>query len=235
MKISDKDFDKLISVAMSQVPDEDDIELKTDEELRSEGSSVHEFSPAFEKRMKKLIRESQKQQYNEYRPKGFHSKIRIAILVAVLVCAATMFSVSAFRTSIANFFFDSGSNSSSFSFDKGTSSISSKFTKYLPTYTPNGFAVEAVQEVSSNNIYIQFADDNNNYYDVQCVLHDSMLTIDTESGQVTELQIDGADVTISERQDRIIATYVIDDIFYSISGNIPKDVVVQILESIPRV
>lgn len=55
MKISDKDFDKLISVAISQVPDDDDIELKTDDELRSEGSSMHEFSPAFEKRMKKLI------------------------------------------------------------------------------------------------------------------------------------------------------------------------------------
>ena len=234
MKISDKDFDKLISVAMSQIPDDDDIELKSDDELRSEGSSVHEFSPAFEKRMKKLIRKNQKQQSTTYRVKGFRSKIRVAILVAVLVCATTMFSVSAFKTSIINFIFSSGDDNSSFAFAEGTSSISSKFTKYLPTYTPKGFAVEAIQDTSKNSFYIQFLNDNNNYYDIQCVLHGSTLAIDTEGGQITELQINGANVTISERQDRIIATYVIDDIVYSISGNISKDMIIQILESIPR-
>ena len=107
MKISDKDFDKLISVAISQISDDDNVELKTDEELRSEGGSAHEFSPAFEKQMKKLIRENQKQQFTTYRKK-FRSRIRIAILAAILVCAAMMFSVSAFRTSIINFIFNSG-------------------------------------------------------------------------------------------------------------------------------
>lgn len=233
MKISDKDFDKLISVAISQVPDDDDIELKTDDELRSEGSSMHEFSPAFKKRMKKLIRESQKQQSTTYRAKEFRSKIRVAILVAVLVCAATMFSVSAFRTSIANFFFNSGSSSSSFSFDKGTLSISSKFTKYLPTYTPNGFGMKSIQEQSENSIYIQFTDGNEGYYDIQCDLHASMLSIDTEGGQVSKLKINGAEATVVERQDRIIATYIIDDTTFLIMGNISKDVAVQILKSIP--
>ena len=155
MKISDKDFDKLISVAISQISDDDNVELKTDEELRSEGSSAHEFSSAFKKQMKKLIRENQKQQFTTYRTKRFRSRIRIAILVAVLVCAATMFSVNAFRTSIVNFIFSSSSESSSFAFDKGTTSISSKLTKYLPTYTPKGFGVEAIQKLSDNSIYIQ--------------------------------------------------------------------------------
>lgn len=233
MKISDKDFDKLISVAISQISDDDNVELKTDEELRSEGGSAHEFSPAFEKQMKKLIRENQKQQFTTYRAKRFHSRIRIAIIVAVLVCAATMFSVNAFRTSIINFIFSSDKDNSSFAFNKGTTSISSKFTKYLPTYTPAGFGIEAIQEPSDNSIYIQFVDGNNGFYDIQCVLHDSMLSIDTESGQITELRINGAYVTISKRTDRLIATYTIDDIFYSISGNISQDIVMQILESIP--
>lgn len=235
MKISDKDFDKLISVAMSQVPDDDDIELKTDEELSLDGNSTHEFSPAFEKQMKKLIRKSRKQQYNEYRPTGFHSKIRIAVLIAVLVCAATMFSVSAFRTSIINFIFSAGNDSSSFMFNEDGSAISPKFSKYLPTYMPKGFGVAAVQEVSSNNIYIQFVDGNDGFYDVQCDLRSTMLAIDTEDGEITELQINGADVTISERHDRITATYVTDNMFYLISGNISKDVIIQILESIPKV
>ena len=60
MKISDKDFDKLISVAISQISDDDNVELKTDEELRSEEVHTHKFSPAFEKQMKTLIRENQK-------------------------------------------------------------------------------------------------------------------------------------------------------------------------------
>lgn len=67
MKISDKDFDKLISVAISQISDDDNVELKTDEELRSEGSPAHKFSPTFEKQMKKLIRKNQKQQFTTYR------------------------------------------------------------------------------------------------------------------------------------------------------------------------
>ena len=84
-------------------------------------------------------------------------------------------------------------------------------------------------------IYIQFVDGTGSYYDMQCDLHPSLLSIDTEGGQVTKLQINGADVTISERQDRIIATYVIDDITFWIMGNISKDVVVQIFESIPKI
>ena len=154
MKISDKDFDKLISVAISQISDDDNIELKTDEELRSEGSPAHKFSPTFEKQMKKLIRKNQKPQSTPYLPRGLRSRIRIAILVAVLVCAAMMFNVNAFRTSIINFIFYSDQDNSSFAFNKGTSSISSKFTKYLPTYTPKEFGVESIQELSDTSIYI---------------------------------------------------------------------------------
>lgn len=152
MKISDKDFDKLISVAISQISDDDNVELKTDEELRSEGSPAHKFSPTFEKQMKKLIRKNQKPQSTPYLSRGLRSRIRIAILVAVLVCAAMMFSVNAFRTSIINFIFYSDKDNSSFAFNKGTSSISSKFTKYLPTYTPKEFGVESIQELSDTSI-----------------------------------------------------------------------------------
>mgnify|MGYP000310296792 CR=1 FL=1 len=159
MKISDKDFDKLISVAISQISDDDNVELKTDAELRSEGGSAHEFSPAFEKQMKKLIRENQKQQFTTYRKK-FRSRIRIAILAAILVCAAMMFSVSAFRTSIINFIFNSGEKSSTFTFNDVSPSISDTFDKYLPTYIPQGFAIDSIREIPKENIYIH----NQEYY-----------------------------------------------------------------------
>ena len=232
MKISDKDFDKLISVAISQISDDDNVEPKTDEELRSEGGSAHEFSPAFEKQMKKLIRENQKQQFTTYRKK-FRSRIRIAILTAILVCAAMMFSVSAFRTSIINFIFNSGEKSSTFTFNDVSPSISDTFDKYLPTYIPQGFAIDSIREIPQENIYIQLTNGNGTYYEVQCELHSSHLSIDTENGQITELKINNAYVTISERKDRIIAIYTINNIFYSISGNITKDVIIKILESIP--
>lgn len=232
MKISDKDFDKLISVAISQISDDDNVELKTDEELRSEGGSAHEFSPAFEKQMKKLIRENQKQQFTTYRKK-FRSRIRIAILAAILVCAAMMFSVSAFRTSIINFIFNSGEKSSTFTFNDVSPSISDTFDKYLPTYIPQGFAIDSIREIPKENIYIQLTNGNGTYYEVQCELHSSHLSIDTENGQIAELKINNAYVTISERKDRIIAIYTINNIFYSISGNITKDVIIKILESIP--
>lgn len=235
MKISDKDFDKLISVAISQVPDDDDIELKTDDELRSEGSSMYEFSPAFEKRMKKLIRESQKQQSTTYRAKGFRSKIRVAILVAVLVCAATMFSVSAFRTSIANFFFDSEGKSSTISIDSGEKPVLTEFEKYLPNYSPNGFAVNTVQKIADGGVFIQFSNGQDIYYDVQYTPKVMSAFVDTEDGEVSELKINNADVVISERQDRIMATYTRDGSFYLISGNIPYDEIINILESIPSI
>lgn len=216
----------------SQISDDDNVELKTDEELRSEGGSAHEFSPAFEKQMKKLIRENQKQQFTTYRKK-FRSRIRIAILAAILVCAAMMFSVSAFRTSIINFIFNSGEKSSTFTFNDVSPSISDTFDKYLPTYIPQGFAIDSIREIPKENIYIQLTNGNGTYYEVQCELHSSHLSIDTENGQITELKINNAYVTISERKDRIIAIYTINNIFYSISGNITKDVIIKILESIP--
>ena len=195
MKISDKDFDKLISVAISQISDDDNVELKTDAELRSEGGSAHEFSPAFEKQMKKLIRENQKQQFTTYRKK-FRSRIRIAILAAILVCATMMFSVSAFRTSIINFIFNSGEKSSTFTFNDVSPSISDTFDKYLPTYIPQGFAIDSIREIPKENIYIQLTNGNGTYYEVQCELHSSHLSIDTENGQITELKIKNAYVII---------------------------------------
>lgn len=235
MKISDKDFDKLISVAMSQVPDDDDIELKTDDELRSEGNSAHEFSPAFEKQMKKLIRESQKKQSPTYRAKGFRAKVRVAILVAVLVCAATMFSVGAFRTSFVNFFFDSEGKSSNISIDSGANAIPAKYEKYLPSYVPDGFAVDAVQGITDKGVFVQFSNGEDSLYDIQYDTHLSSMFIDTEEGKVSEQKINGADVVVSERDDRIIATYIRDGAFYSLSGNISYNEVINILESIPYI
>lgn len=58
MKISDKDIDNLIGLAISQTSDSDaDDEPQTDEELRSKGSHMHAFSITFEKQMVKVIRE----------------------------------------------------------------------------------------------------------------------------------------------------------------------------------
>lgn len=234
MKISDKDFDKLISVAISQVPDDDDIELKTDDELRSEGSSMYEFSPAFEKRMKKLIRESQKQQSTTYRAKGFRSKIRIAILVAVLVCAAMVFSVSAFRTSIANFFFDLEGKSSDIKFDDTNDSISPEFDKYLPVYVPDGFVVDNVRENIREGIFIELSNGNGQFYDVNIEMNPSNVSFDTEDGITTEIEFDDAKATITERDDRCIATYTDGNKFYSIAGNISSKELLKILESIPN-
>lgn len=93
--------------------------------------------------------------------------------------------------------------------------------------------MKSIQEQSENSIYIQFTDGNEGYYDIQCDLHASMLSIDTEGGQVSKLKINGAEATVVERQDRIIATYIIDDTTFLIMGNISKDVAVQILKSIP--
>ena len=54
MKLSDKDFDSLIRIAMLQLPADDD--LPTDQELIESGISLHMFTPSFEKRMNKLFR-----------------------------------------------------------------------------------------------------------------------------------------------------------------------------------
>lgn len=233
MKISDTDFDKLISIALSQVPDTTDIELKTNKELSDENIPTHEFSPAFKTQMKKLIHKNQRHQASICHSKRFRSKIRIVILVAILVCAATLFSVSAFRTSIANFFFDLSAESSNLEFDDNTKSISPEFDKYLPTYIPDGFTIYAIQEIPQKSIYLQFANENNNYFEVQCDTYLSNISIDTEGAHITELKINNANVTICERKDRIIAIYAKNNMFYSIAGNITQEEILKILESIP--
>ena len=74
MKISDKDFDKLISVAISQISDDDNVELKTDEELRSEGNPAHKFSSTFEKANEEIdSKESKNLSLPTYLSRGFRS------------------------------------------------------------------------------------------------------------------------------------------------------------------
>ena len=230
MKLSDKDFDSLIRIAMLQLPADDD--LPTNQELIESGISLHVFTPSFEKRMNKLFRSiHRKAHINTFG--RMHHKLKLVMLSTVLTAIFCIITVSAHRYSIANFILNLGGSSSNITFDRSSLSISKTFDKYLPTYTPEGFYIESVQETPSENIYIQFTDGQNKFYDIECSLKLSNISVDTEHGKITKLKIHGSDAVISERNDRIISTYIVGNIFYSLSGNIDTTEILSILQSIP--
>lgn len=130
-----------IGLALDDLLESSPSELKTESQLKDAGMEIHQFSPAFEKKMRKICAQSKR---HEWFQRHRRSLRRIAASVAILICVGgvTIASVDAIRIPIVNFFLRIGNLSSEFALSKDENlPVSEKFELYYPTYIPKGYVV----------------------------------------------------------------------------------------------
>lgn len=229
--MTEKDFDKLLSVAMVHVAEEEDSSpLKTNDELKAAGIPEHEFSTEFESRIAKIKR----RQHNPvYRWLWKRKNRLIAAIMGIVILGGTaVCSVEAVRMPVVNFFLRFDNSNSHVVADKNSNTgISKKYLAYIPSYVPDGFDISYKDE-SSDYIMIEYSDGNGSYYDLTCSLDFESNSVDTEDSTYEEVVINGKTAYICEKDDRLLAVYYTDDYAYGISGTLSKNEIIKIFESI---
>ena len=215
-----------------------EAQLNSDEETNrykadEDSSDPHIFSSKHEQKMKDIFKLAEKKE-RKYRMKRRLHKIVAGAAVFLIAFSVVITNVEAFRVPIFNFFTQVKEKSSFFGASSSDNNLklTQKLADYEPTFVPDGFSVEYVDE--ADNMYtIQYLNENlGKWYLLTFKKEISSVAIDTENGITEHFKINGREfVRIEEFNDIRVLMYMNGN-QYEVIGNIEFDVIVKILKSI---
>lgn len=191
------------------------------------------LSPAFEKKMKKLIADHKKGSGS--------SKLKKRVITAILVAAlfASMVgTVVAFREPIVEFITKTYEKFTNVSYEipENVNAPTTIEEVIYPSYIPEGFVKdESIEEidlpvhdcvyVNKSNIRIEFK---------QRVMAGAQMGVDTEDTEVSELEVNGRKALYYERKGQRHIIWASNSYFYLIHADsrVSKDEVLKIAESV---
>ena len=213
-------------------------ELETREELQAQGVELHSFSPEFEGKMKKLIKKTKRKAWwSDHRKRVQRTAAMFAVLIAAGGVLVTQ--VDAVRIPVMSFIISVNEKFSEIQIGSSgeNSVLSEKFQDYLPTYLPEGFVVENVNE-ERNSVEVQYVkEDGSGYFFVLTISPASKGgAYDTENATIREISIQGYPAVLIEKvKDGTEYTQLIwvpKNGEYHIAGYLPAEEAVQMLESV---
>lgn len=228
-------FDAMLRSAFQERRQQGDRELLTEQELREQDIEPQQFSPAFERKMKKLIKKVGRREWRRTHRKTMQ---HVAALFAVvfLTGGILMTKVDAVRVPVGNILFTIGEEFSTIQVqqERPTQTISKKFAEYLPTYIPVGFFVESVDE-SKHECYVSYSDGGERYYSVDFYASARGGAVDTEDSIITEIEIRGYPAIMLQKAERTMLLWYPANHEYFIVGNVPREELFAVLESIENI
>lgn len=192
----------------------------------------HEFSPEFEKKMKKLINRRNKPYYKIINTAG--KRTACAAVVVLVVSSVTIMNVEALRNAFSDFFV----------------SIYEKFSTVQPvddtapetleeiygiTYNLNDFEI-VYNEKDEYSYYITYAKDDIVIYFSQYTKDSYNSDVNTENSEVTTLDINGREAiyfTDNHYYNHLI--WDNGDYIISLSSNVGKNILISIAKSVQKV
>lgn len=224
-------FERLIELALDAQVESSDDPLRAEEELRVDGIEPHTFSPAFERKMERLIRRQRRAAWCEKHGRTV-KRIAASAALFVVVAGVTVLSVDAFRVPVMRFVLDLTGTHSEIVIDTEKTSISKEFDPYLPSYVPAGFTVGTVQEYEGEGISIEYVNEDEQFYGLRFDYVLSGASIDTEDAQIEEITIQGFPALVTEKKGRMMISCGINGHAYYVTGYISKEEAIKILESV---
>ncbi len=223
-------FETMLRNAFQDHHEEDP--LFPEETLREKGVELHQFSPAFERKMEKLLRKARRKEWRAKHRKGLRQLAAMVVLV-FLGSGFLVTQVDAIRIPVMNIIITVGDHFSEITLkDTATQAVPSKaFRSHLPTYIPDGFYVESINE-SKDSCMVFYEDNNNGYYSIDYYISPLDTSIDTENATLSELEIRDCPAVVSEKDEVTIIVWFPHGHEYILSGSISLDEMIQILGSI---
>lgn len=240
MKTRDKKDEMILTLALlEQMENDEDLkafdacadETTGQSGTAGQGAKPHVFSERHNQRMKEIFKIAARA---EKRRKRRRIVKRAAAGLAACICVSTcmVFSSSAFRIPVMNFFTDVKEKYSELVVDKGTKTyVTKNFQEYEPRYVPKGFNVAEVVE-EDNFFKIRYVNDNGQWYYFACHENSYSTHVDTENVETKEIKIGENDVTVYFKEGNIHAIMYKNFKQFLIRGKIDLDEVKKIFESI---
>lgn len=190
------------------------------------------FSAAHEKNMKKIFRMARNARNRSVWRKQL-LRAAACIFVVFGISTVTVLSVDAFRIPILSFFADVKEKATQYQITKKADNLlTEKFAEHEPSYVPNGFQVEYVNE-KEDLFSILYANGANGLWYEVCYSNDqSTLSFDTEEAETQADIINGNQSIIVEKQGKIRITMYMNTAQVLLTGTIPLEEAKKVLQNI---
>lgn len=240
MKTRDKKDEMILTLALlEQMENDEDLkafdacadETTGQSGTAGQGAKPHVFSERHNQRMKEIFKIAARA---EKRRKRRRIVKRAAAGLAACICVSTcmVFSSSAFRIPVMNFFTDVKEKYSELVVDKGTKTyVTKNFQEYEPRYVPKGFNVAEVVE-EDNFFKIRYVNDNGQWYYFACYEYSHSANVDTENAVKKEIETGENNITVYVKEGNIQAIMYQNFKQFVISGEIDLAEIQKIFESI---
>lgn len=240
MKTRDKKDEMILTLALlEQMENDEDLkvfdacadETTGQSGTAGQGAKPHVFSERHNKRMKEIFKIAARA---EKRRKRRRIVKRAAAGLAACICVSTcmVFSSSAFRIPVMNFFTDVKEKYSELVVDKGTKTyVTKNFQEYEPRYVPKGFNVSEVIE-EDNFFRISYVNDDSRWYYYSYYEEPHSIQLDTENISEMQIEINGSEAVVYTKENYFYLVYYKDKKQFIVIGNISLDEVKKIMESI---
>ena len=221
-ELMDSLFDQMLAEAAEQAADELGAETAKPEPAK--------FSAEHEQRIEGMFRRyERKERIKKFRK--YAARAACVLLAAAVVGTGGMMSVSAWRSRVMNFLFDSEKPNTEIHFTDGENFYGNDFVSL--GYIPEDFAMS--DDLSDNvSVLIDFEEINggDGYFGVHIDPVSATVKIDTENATMERLTVNGCEGLFSSKENLNILLWGDDSYIYCIGGNIDKNEMIKIAEKI---
>ena len=192
------------------------------------------FTPGFEKRMERMVRDHKKFYYFWFNTVA--KRVASVVLMVILGLAMTTFSVKAWRDSLITFVVEFFETFAVVRTEYEDASVPATITPVEPTYIPEGFLEKSRVEddVALSIEYYDYSGKQRgefSYY--QTVMDETGININIEEVEYHFVTIQGYEGIIRFRYGKTSLLFATEKYLFSVSGMLDEAEIIKIAESIP--
>ena len=193
----------------------------------------HEFSPKFEKKMKKLISRRNKPYYKIINTIG--KRIACAFVIVLVASSIMVMNVDAFRNIFSNFFVNTYKKFSTIQPAEDDSAPETLEEIYEITYNINDFEI-IYEELNEYRHDVDYAKDDIVIYFSQYTKERYNPNINTEDAEILTIDINGREaIYFTDNQNYNTLIWDNGDYIIRLGSNIDKNILINMAKSVKKV
>lgn len=210
--------------------------LKKDPEYMPSQESIKRFSKMLDSNLKKA-----KRKHNTLRFSKIINRAAVVALAIIFLLSTAMVTVQAFRIQALNFLINIESKYTSYQLSANRQNDPSKggltinwANAYEPTYIPKDYQVTSVSSSEALKKVIFTNKKDTSLTVIYCEYNSSnSIAVDTENATlVKKIKINGADSTLSVKDNIVSVAWIIDEHLFTIQGRLSTDEAVKLAQSV---
>lgn len=192
------------------------------------------FSPAFQRKMAKLIRKAQRAEWWQ-RNRGRVQRTAAMFAVVIMIGGLLVTKVDAFRVPFLELMYTVRDEFTEIDVKEPNHEhyAEGAFDDYLPAYVPDGYYLDSMEEYEDFFEYT-YTNGEEGHYSVSFYESAQDSTVDTEDAVATKKTVKGFPGFISEKDGRTIFLWYPNEHQYIIVGTLPVEEILRMIDSIEK-